>query len=127
MQTLFDRGNTSYHFNIIGSLRRSQRYNNFESNGVSLADESVLNMAMHRTAACNLDSGASVRTMAPRKEMSNSSYTPASSPSNCMSPIAQPYSFIDLPDDLCARNLENLGLTTTTTTKPFSPKQVRVN
>jgi hypothetical protein len=99
------KGTLPENFHSINGLRRSLRNNTKTIDGLYSTDEPVLDKAMRRIAEHNLDIGGKCR----ERTLSNEGFGMSEAGDTGMSTQPSSYSFESLSDELCERDLSNLG------------------
>ena len=102
---LLVKGTLPENFHSINGLRRSLRNNTKTIDGLYSTDEPVLDKAMRRIAEHNMDIGGKRR----ERTLSNEGFGMSEAGDTGMSTQPSSYSFESLSDELCERNLSNLG------------------
>jgi hypothetical protein len=92
----------------VDGFRRSLRGNNPQVNGVNAADENLLSKAMLRAAKRNLDGPMGNKTVVTECRMPQSPFIPQLQMNGNPTPSSS-ISFVGMPSDLCAENLQKVG------------------
>ena len=98
----------SENFYSVDGFRRSLRANNSQVNGVDAADENLLSKAMLRAAKRNLDGPLGNKTVATECGMPQLPFIPQLQMNGNPNPSSS-ISFVGMPSDLCAENLQRVG------------------